>query len=167
MKRFSFLPMVVLAALLVAVASCSTPMGASGGAYEEAPVQGNVYYADPYLGGLNTIIVERDPYTGRYYQVSPGYYGGGGVYTPAYPYYGGRGYYGGGGSRRYANPNYNNRNYNNRNYTTPQGNNGYYRNYPQAQQRQQPVQQSPVQRPQMQQQRNEAKDAILGPKRRN
>src|SRR5689334_14873790 len=86
MKRFSFLPMVVLAALMVAIASCSTPMSTSGDYYEDAPARGNVYYSDPYLGGVNTIIVERDPYTGRYYQVSPGYYGGGGVYrAPAYP----------------------------------------------------------------------------------
>lgn len=157
MKRFSFLQVVVLAALLVTVASCGAPMYSEGDGYGDAPAQGNVYYGDPYYGGVNTIVVERDPYTGRYYQVSPGYYGGGvGVYSaPVNPYYNRRN-----NNNRYYN---NNRNYNaNRNYNS--GNNGYYRTYPQAQRQQQP-QQTPVQRQQVQQQRNEAKDAILGKKR--
>src|SRR3712207_1867934 len=83
MKRFPFLQVVVLAVLLVTVASCSVPMGTSGEYYEDAPARGNVYYGDPYYGNTNTIIVERDPYTGRYYQVSPRGYGS--VYgAPAY-----------------------------------------------------------------------------------
>ena len=157
MKRFSFLQVVVLAALLVVVASCSTPMGTSGDYYEDAPTRRNVYYADPYYGGVNTIIVERDPYTGRYYQVSPGLYGNRVYGAPAYPY-GGRRYNGG---NRY----YNNRNYNNNRNSNSNRNNGYYRTYPQTQRQQPP--QTPAQRQQTIQQRQDAKDAILGPKKRN
>ena len=155
MKRFSFLQVVVLAALLVTVASCGAPMYSEGDAYEDAP-RANVYYSDPYFGGGNAIVVERDPYTGRFYQVSPGLYGGDVYSTPANPYYG----------RRYNNNRYynNNRNVNsNRNYNSNRSNNNYYRTYPQNQ-RTQP-QQTPVQRQQVQQQRNEAKDAILGHRR--
>src|SRR5215213_9475645 len=116
MKRFSFLQASVLVALMVAVASCGVPMGTTGDYYEDAPTRRNVYYGDPYYGGVNTIIVERDPYTGRYYQVSPGYYGGGMYSKPVYPR-GGRVYNRGGRSN-------NNRNYN----TNSTGrNNNYYR----------------------------------------
>jgi len=142
MKRFSFLQVVVLAALLVTVASCGAPMYSEGGYYEDAPARTNVYYYG-------------DPYTGLYYPVTPGFYGG--VYAaPAYPYYGRRSY-GHEGGRYYNNsPRY----YNNRNYSTG-NNNGYYRSYPQRQQVQ--TQRAPVQQaPQFQQQRSEAKGAILG-----
>lgn len=140
MKRFSFLQVVVLALLLVSVVSCGVPMGASSDYYEDAPARRNVYYSDPYYGGVNTIIVERDPFTGRYYQVSPVYYG-----TPVYGY----------GKR----PNYGGRPYNNNRNTNSGRGNGYYKTYPQV--RQQP-QQTPAQRQQVEQQRKEAKDAILG-----
>jgi hypothetical protein len=150
MKRFSLLQVVVLALLTVLVVSCGVPMGTTGDYYEDAPTRRNVYYSDPYLGGGHTIIVERDPFTGRYYQVNPGYYGGGVYGSPVYPR----------GNRVYNNRTrtYNNRNYNNNRSSTNNGrNNGYYRTYPQTQQRQQPVQSQPSQ-----QQRREAKDAILG-----
>ena len=162
MKRFTFLQVGLLAALLVTIVSCSTPRSTSDEYYEDAPAGGNVYYANPYSGGVNTIIVERDPYTGRYYQVSPGYYGGG-YGARSYPY----GYRNHGNSNRgYYN---NNRNSgNNRNYNNSNGNNnGYYRTYPQTQQQRPQPQQMPAQRQQVQQQHDEAKNAILGPKRRN
>lgn len=153
MKRFSFLQLVVLAALMVTVVSCGVPMGTTGDYYEDAPTRRNVYYGDPYYGGVNTIIVERDPYTGRYYQVSPGYYGSGIYSAPAYPR-GGRVYNHGGHSK-------NNRYYNNNNSTGR--NNNYYRTNPQVQQQQQqPRRQAPAPSPQVQQQRRDAKDAILG-----
>jgi hypothetical protein len=134
--------------------------------YDQAP-HANVYYGDPYYGSVNTIIVERDPYTGRYYQVSPGY--GTGVYgAPAYGYGRRQQHYGGGRYYNNNNRNYNNNrnNSNNRNYNSNTNGNGYYKNYPQRQQQAQPPRQAPVQqqqqpRPQTQQ-RNEAKDAILG-----
>src|SRR5215217_5234713 len=97
MKRSFFLQMVVLATLVVTAVSCGMPIGATGDYYEEAPARGNVYYGDPYYGGVNTIIVERDPFTGRYYQVSPGLYGTGVYARPAYPY----GARGNGNNRRY------------------------------------------------------------------
>lgn len=151
MKRFSFLQVVVLALLTVTVVSCSVPMGAADDYYEDTPARRNSHYGDPYYGGVNTIIVERDPYTGRYYQVSPGPYGG--VYSaPAYGY-GRRPAYGNG------------RVYNNRNYNTNR-NNGYYRAYPQTQKApQRPVQQRPVQQQPTQQERQNARDAILGKSR--
>jgi hypothetical protein len=162
MKRFSFLQVVVLAALLVTVASCGAPMYSEGDPYGNAPAQANVYYGDPYYGGVNTIVVERDPYTGQYYQVSPGYYGSGVYSTPGNRYYSRR--YNNNNNRHYNN---NNRDYNtNRNYSS--GNNGYYKTYPQNQRQQQQVQpqRTPVQQtPQFQQQRSEAKGAILGKKR--
>jgi hypothetical protein len=149
MKRFSFLQVGLLAALMVAMASCAVPMGGTGDYYEDAPTRRNAYYGDPYYGGVNTIIVERDPFTGRYYQVAPGPYGR--VYgAPAYPY----------GGRNYSRG----RNYNNRNNNAGRTN-GYYKTYPQAQPRQMQPQQSPAQRQQVQQQRQDAKDAILGKKR--
>src|SRR3982750_1571314 len=109
MKRFTFLQVGLLAALLVTIVSCSTPRGTSDEYYEEAPARGNVYYADPYYGGVNTIIVQRDPYTGRYYQVNPGY--GGGYGTRSYPQ----------GHRNYGNSS--------RGYHNNSQNRGTYRNY--------------------------------------
>lgn len=148
MKRSFFLQMVVLATLMVTAVSCGMPMGATGDYYEEAPARGNVYYGDPYYGNTTTIIVERDPYTGRYYQVSPGPYVSGVYARPAYPY-SGRGYR-------------NSRNYNRSNSAR---NNNYYRNTPTTQQQQQQPQQSPAPRPQTQQQREQVKESILGKKR--
>jgi hypothetical protein len=150
MKQMSFLQVGLLAVLMITVASCGVPLGATDDYYDEAPARRNVYYSDPYYGGGNTIIVERDPFTGRYYQVSP--YSG--VYrnAPAYPY----------NSRRYNSRRYNTgRYYNNR--SNAGSNNGYYRKYPQTQA--QPLQQTPAQREQVQQQRDQAKESILGKKR--
>jgi len=148
MKRISFLQVVVLAVLAVSAASCGTPMGTSGDYYEEAPVRSNVYYYDPYYGSPNTIIVERNPYTGQYYHVQPRGYGN--VYgAPVYP------------NNRRSNRVYNNGNYNsNRNYNSGR-NNTLRRSYPQTRQ----PQQTPAQRQQKEQQREQAKESILGRKR--
>jgi hypothetical protein len=143
MKRISFLQVVVLAVLLVTVSSCGVPMGATGDYYEEAPVRRNAYYGTQVYGSPNIIIVERDPFTGQYYQVSPGPYGG--VYgAPVYPY----------GGRRYNNSR--------PNYRSNSGrSNGVYRGNPQPQQ----PRQTPAQRQHTEQKRQEAKEVILGKKR--
>ena len=79
MKRFPFLQVAVMVALMVTIVSCTLPQQASGGYYEDnGPSRRNAYYGNQYYGN-DVIIVERDPYTGRYYQVSP--YG-----TSASPY---------------------------------------------------------------------------------
>ncbi len=137
MKQASFLQVVFFAVLLVVSASCGVPMGASGDYYEEAPARGNRYYGNSY-GGTNTIIVERDPFTGRYYQISPGGVYGGIYGAPAYPYNQPR-YYGRNNSSR---------------------SNVYYRKYPQRQ-----PQQTPQRREQVRRDREQARETILGKKR--
>lgn len=98
MKRFNFL-LVAIAAVLTITVSCTTMAGTQDDYYsgQEARVYGSrVYVDDPYRG---TVVLERDPRTGRYYEVSPsynGYYGnriyGSRSYDPYYsgPYYGRR-----------------------------------------------------------------------------
>lgn len=73
MKRFNFKSMTFLVVLMVLLAGC-TAMYETAGGYEEAPVRKRVYTNNPYSG--NVVVVERDPFTGQYYQVSPnGFYG--------------------------------------------------------------------------------------------
>jgi hypothetical protein len=72
MKPYTFLSAVVLMLLAVAFTGC-TPLRDMGGDeeyYERGPrsTAGRIYVDDPYAG---TVILERDPYTGRYYQISP------------------------------------------------------------------------------------------------
>jgi hypothetical protein len=116
MKKFPFVQMVIAALLMVAVVSCTTVRevydededGYYSGSTRTAP--GRIYVDDPYYG---TIVMERDPFTGRYYQVGP--YNGG--YSSRYgtsnsryrnndPYYNSqrRGGYSNGGGRTYRNP---------------------------------------------------------------
>lgn len=80
MKQYNLLSMVAIAVLMVFGIGCTTLSESTG--YEEVPRRG-VYRQAPY-GNNNIIVVERDPFTGRYYDVSPygGYYGA--------PYYGRR-----------------------------------------------------------------------------
>lgn len=102
MKNFNFLSMGVMALLMVVAVGCTTMRGTSGeyDEYSEDRTSRRVY-VDPSYYGSDQIIFQRDPFTGRYYQVNP------------YGYYSGRSsYYGG---------NYSNRNYNyrdNRNQPT-------------------------------------------------
>lgn len=94
--------MVVIGILMVTAVSCTAIR--EGGYYEEMDSRGSAYYGQPGLYGRDVIVVERDPFTGRYYPVSPyGYYS-----TP-------HGYYG--------TPYYSHRNYN-------QSNRSHYRNSP-------------------------------------
>lgn len=74
MKRFNFLSVAVIAVLMVFAVGCTTLQEGAGGYYEDAPPS-RTYRQAPY-GTNQVIVVERDPYTGRYYQVSPyGHYG--------------------------------------------------------------------------------------------
>lgn len=79
MKQFNFLSLSVVSVLLIALVSCTPMRDATG--YEDRR-SSNYYYDDPYYG--NTIILERDPYTGQLYRVSPN-----GAYAP-YSAYGNR-----------------------------------------------------------------------------
>lgn len=98
--------MAFIAVLMVLAVSC-TPLQQSQGGYEEAPQGRRVYRTTPY-GNQQVIVVERDPYTGQYYQVAPyGYYGGSPFNNYGYGYGNGfpsGGYYrgGNGGSARPA-----------------------------------------------------------------
>ena len=99
MKRFHFLQTALIAVLMVVAASCTSIREASEGDYENAPARRQVF-ADPYYGNRNVIVLERDPFTGQYYQVSPfgsfsdSYYGFGYGYPYNSRYYNrGGGYY--------------------------------------------------------------------------
>lgn len=114
MKRFNFLLVAIAIVLTITAVSCTTMAGTQDDYYgQNARVYGNrVYVDDPYRG---TIVLERDPRTGRYYEVDSyglynGYYGN--------RYYG-RGYRGYG----YGYPGYrrNNSGYNNQNNQRPSG----------------------------------------------
>lgn len=77
MKRFNFLSAVIAVVLLVTAVSCTTTTGAQDDYYNDrqARMYGNrILVEDPYRG---TIVLERDPWSGRYYEVSPysAYYG--------------------------------------------------------------------------------------------
>lgn len=116
MKRFNFLLAAIALVLTVTAVSCTTMTGTQDDYYDGQRVYGNrVYIEDPYRG---TIVLERDPWTGRYYEV--------GGSNPYYNGYGNR-YYGR-GYRTYGNsyPTYrrNNGGYNNNNNS----NNSQYNN---------------------------------------
>lgn len=100
MKNIKFL--LGLLAVVMIMASCATTQGAmeDDGSLNDPRTQqiGNrLYLQDPYYG---TVVLERDPYTGRYFDVTYGSRFGTGLYgaDPYGPYRGNinRGYYGGG-----------------------------------------------------------------------
>lgn len=142
MKHLSFIRVAVLLALVVTVASCGMPLYSTDGYYEEAPLRRDVYHGSVY-GRSAPIVYERDPYTGRYYEVNP--------YSRPGRYYDRRS-----NSRYYDN----NRYQNNNRYNNGYGNNSY-RNYPQQAQPQN-NQQTPEQ---VKREREEAREKILGNKR--
>ena len=80
MKRFNLLSAVIAVVLMVTAVSCTTMRETEDDYYyDRAPRASNrVYVDDPYRG---TVVLERDPYTGRYYEV--GSYGG---YSSTYGY---------------------------------------------------------------------------------
>ena len=106
MKNYNFLSRGVIGFLMVAAIGCTT-LGEATGEYDEydqGRTSRRVYVDQSYIGS-DQIILQRDPFTGRYYQVSP------------YGYYPGRSnFYG----RDYSNRNYNYRN--NRNQQTQERN---------------------------------------------
>jgi hypothetical protein len=117
MKRFNFLSVAIAVVLMITAVSCTTMAGSQDEYYRGRDTRAygdRVYVEDPYRG---TVVLERDPRTGRYYEVSPyynGYYGsrsyGSRVYDPYYgsPYYGRRN--SGGYSRNNNNSSNNNQN---------------------------------------------------------
>ena len=74
MKNVKFLLAIFTAAVLMA--SCATTQSASGEDYDDLDgtrrIGNRVYVDDPYYG---TVVLERDPFTGRYYDVTYGYGG--------------------------------------------------------------------------------------------
>jgi hypothetical protein len=74
MKNVKFLLAIFTAAVLMA--SCATTQSASGEDYNDLDgtkrIGNRVYVDDPYYG---TVVLERDPFTGRYYDVTYGYGG--------------------------------------------------------------------------------------------
>lgn len=72
MKNVKFL--LAIFTVAVVMASCATTQNTSG-EYDEnnmRRVGDRVYVDDPYYG---TVVLERDPFTGRYYDVTYGYRG--------------------------------------------------------------------------------------------
>ena len=69
MKRFNFLTVMIALVLMVTAVSCSTMQGTEDEYYgRRVPGSPNrVYVEDPYRG---TVVLERDPYSGRYYEVN-------------------------------------------------------------------------------------------------
>ncbi len=71
MKNFSLLSAVIAVMLTVTAISCTTAQGGYDDEYYstyDRRTPNRVYVDDPYYG---TVVLERDPYSGRYYQVSP------------------------------------------------------------------------------------------------
>jgi hypothetical protein len=99
MKSIKFL--LAMIAVTVVMASCMTTQDAYGDDYADRDnsrrVGNRVYVDDPYYG---TVVLERDPYTGRYYDVTTGYRGYRYGWNPYRGYRGG--YY---GNRVYRNNN--------------------------------------------------------------
>lgn len=76
MKRLTFLSAVIAMVLVVTAVSCTPAREVAGeddyyyNDRTQAPAR--IYVDDPYRG---TVVLEKDPYTGRYYEVnSYGYY---------------------------------------------------------------------------------------------
>ncbi|HEY0356096.1 MAG TPA: hypothetical protein VGC29_07835 [Flavisolibacter sp.] len=67
MKRFNFLSMAIAAILMVAAVGCTTLTESQDDRYERVSGANRIYVDDPYRG---LIVLERDPWTGRYYEVN-------------------------------------------------------------------------------------------------
>ena len=147
MKQNNFLSMALIAVLMVMAVGCTTMQGVQDDGYYDTRTAQNatsrVYVEEPYRPG-RTILMERDPFTGRYYEVNP--YGN--IYNQGYSTY------------PAYDPRYNNRQvYRDRRYDNRRNNN----TYPSRGQVYQQPQQSPEQRREIEK-RKEAKDAVLGKK---
>jgi hypothetical protein len=99
MKKFNFVHILTMLVLVVVLASCGfTQPGYGDEQYPDRTVRSRSIYTDPYYG---TTQVVRDPYTGRYYEVTPvSPYGYG---YDSYGTYGNSRYYGRSSGRRYSN----------------------------------------------------------------
>lgn len=139
MKRFKILSAVVAVILMVGAVSCTTMGEANDGYYYgNDRVQGSnrIYVEDPYRG---TVVLERDPYSGRYYEVVP--YG----YSPRY------------GSSRYGTVYNNNTRYRTRTTTRTNRNSDRY-----ERQTTTPPRKTEDQKKEMDNKRAEARRKILG-----
>ncbi len=86
--------------LVVILAGCGFTQPGYGEDYSDRPVRSRQVYSDPYYNG--TTIV-RDPYTGRYYEVTPVAPYGYDTYSSPYGSYGNSRSYGRGNTRVYSN----------------------------------------------------------------
>ena len=66
MKRINFLSMAIVAILMVAAVGCTTLTESQDDRYARTHGADRIYVDDPYRG---TIVLERDPFSGRYYEV--------------------------------------------------------------------------------------------------
>jgi len=68
MKNFSLLSVVIAVVLMVTAVSCTTMRETSDDYYYDrtAGSSNRIYVDDPYRG---TVVLERDPYSGRYYEI--------------------------------------------------------------------------------------------------
>ena len=101
MKRFNFVHVLSMLVLVVILASCGFTQPGYGEDYPDRPVRNRQIYSDPYYGNATTIV--RDPYTGRYYEVTPVSPYGYDTYSAPYGTYGNSRYYGRGNNRGYSN----------------------------------------------------------------
>ena len=69
MKNFNLVQILGMLLVVVVFASCGLTQPGYGEDYEDRPVRGRQIYSDPYYNSGTTIV--RDPYTGRYYEVTP------------------------------------------------------------------------------------------------
>ena len=69
MKQFNLLPVAVALVLMVTAVSCTTVRETNDDEYYErtSSTPNRIYVDDPYRG---TVVLERDPVTGRYYEVN-------------------------------------------------------------------------------------------------
>ena len=87
--------------LVITIASCGlTQPGYGEEQYPDRTVRSRQIYSDPYYNSGTTIV--RDPYTGRYYEVTPVSPYGYDPYLSPYSTYGNNRYYGRSTSRGYT-----------------------------------------------------------------
>src|SRR5215213_738096 len=101
MKQFKLVHILTMLSFVVVLASCGlTQPGYGEEEYSDRPVRSRQVYMDPYYG--NTTIV-RDPYTGRYYEVTPVSPYGYDTYSSPYGSTGNSRYYEKNNARAYTN----------------------------------------------------------------
>ena len=101
MKKINFVHILTMLVLVVVLASCGLTQPGYGDDYSDRTVRSRQVYADPYYSNAPSIV--RDPYTGRYYEVTPVSPYGYDTYSSPYGTYGNSRYYGRSSGRRYSN----------------------------------------------------------------